>query len=91
MTDQQILQELETILEALGVHVRHEMLEGFSGGICTVNGRCCMFLDADTQPADQARLCAGEVMRKIDLDTIYLKPEVRHYLEQAAATDRGAE
>ena len=44
-----------------------------------------MFLDADTQPADLARLCAGEVMKKADLDTMYLKPEVRHYLEQAAA------
>ena len=90
MTDQQILQELETVLESLGVHVRHKTLEGFSGGMCTVNGRCCMFLDSEAEPADLARLCAGEVMRKADLDTVYLKPEVRHYLEQTAAAQRSS-
>jgi len=91
MTDQQILQELESILEALGIHVRHETLEGFPGGMCMVNGRCCMFLDASTQPADLARLCAGAVMGKTDLDTMYLKPEVRRYLEQTAASGRTIE
>lgn len=85
MTDEQILQELEAILEALGIHVRHETLEGFPGGMCMVNGRCCMFLDARTQTADLARLCAGAVMKKTDLDTMYLKPEVRRYLEQTAS------
>jgi hypothetical protein len=88
MTDQQILQELEALLEALGIHVRHETLEGFRGGICMINGRCCMFLDACTQPADLARLCAAAVMRKIDLDTMYLKPEVRRYLEETAVSGR---
>jgi hypothetical protein len=86
MTDHQILQELESILEALGIHVRHETLEGFPGGMCVVNGRCCMFLDASAQPADLARLCAGAVMKKTDLDTIYIKPEVRRYLEQATTS-----
>jgi hypothetical protein len=84
MTDQQILQELESILEALGIHVRHETLEGVPGGMCLVNGRCYMFLDASTQPADLARLCASAVMKKTDLDAMYIKPEVRRYLEQSA-------
>ena len=85
MTDEQILQELEAILEALGIRVRHETLEGFPGGMCMVNGRCCMFLDDRTQPADLARLCAGAVIRRMDLDTMYLKPAVRRYLEQASS------
>jgi hypothetical protein len=88
MTDQQILQELEAILEALGIHVRHETLEGFSGGLCTVNGCCSMFLDACAQPADLARLCAGAVTSRADLDTMYLKPEVRRYLEEAVGSGR---
>jgi len=88
MTDQQILQELEALLEALGIHVRHELLEGFSGGICMVNGRCCMFLDDCTQAADMARLCAGAVMDTVDLDTMYLKPEIRRYLEESAVSGR---
>ncbi len=88
MNDQQILQEMEALLEALGIHVRHEPLEGFSGGICMVNGRCCMFLDDCTQPADMVRLCAGAVMEKVDLDTMYLKPEVRRYLEETAVSGR---
>ncbi len=84
MNDQQMIQELEAILEALGIRVRHETLEGFAGGLCTVNGRCCLFLDAATQPADLVRVCAGAVRQKADLDAIYLKPEVRRYLEQTA-------
>ena len=81
MNDQQILQELEGVLEALGVQVRHEMLEGSSGGMCTVQGRSCMFLDVSAQPSDLARLCAIAVMGKADIDRMYLKPEVRRYLE----------
>jgi hypothetical protein len=88
MTDQQILQELEAILEALGIHVRHEKLEGFSGGLCTVNGCCSMFLDACAQPADLARLCGDAVMSRVDLDTMYFKPEVRRYLEEAVGSGR---
>jgi hypothetical protein len=84
MTDQEMLQELEIVLEACGIQVRHEMLDGFSGGLCTFKGRCCMFLDACTHPADLARLCAGALMRTIDIDAMYLKPEVRRYLEETA-------
>ena len=88
MTDQQILQDLEALLEVLGIHVCHEPLEGFSGGSCMINGRCCMFLDDCKQPADMARLCAGAVMGKVDLDTMYLKPEIRRYLEETAVSGR---
>ncbi len=86
MTDQKILQELEALLEALGIQVRHEPLEDSSGGICMINGRCCMFLDSCTPPADLARLCAGAVIRKIDFDMVYLKPEIRRFLQEAAAS-----
>lgn len=88
MTDQQILQELEGMLEALGIQVRHEALDGSPGGMCTVNGSCCMFLDTCGQPADLARQCAGAVMGRVDVDTLYLKPEVRRYLRAAAVPGR---
>ncbi len=84
MNDQQILEELEAALEALGIHVRHEVLEDSIGGLCMVKGRCCMFLDAGAHPADQARLCAGELRKHAAIDTVYLKPEVRRFLEQTA-------
>ena len=85
MEDRQMLQELEALLEALDVQVRHESLGDVPGGICTVNGRWCMFLDPFMQIADQARLCAEGIIKKADIDTLYLKPEVRRYLEQASA------
>jgi len=87
MNDQQILEELEAVLEALGIQVRHEALDGFGGGLCTINGRCCLFLDTCAHPAELARLCAGELRKKADLDTVYLKPEVRRFLEQSASAD----
>jgi len=86
MNDQQILQELEAVLESLGVHVRHETLEGFPGGMCRVNGRCCMFLDTSAQPAELALLCACAIRGKVDLESLYLKPELRRYLDEAATT-----
>ncbi|MBM4310102.1 MAG: hypothetical protein FJ119_04030 [Deltaproteobacteria bacterium] len=91
MNDQQLLQELEALLEALGIRVRHETLEGFAGGMCTVNGRCCMFLDATAQPSDSARLCARELRKKIDLETLYLRPEVRRYLEETESAGVAAQ
>jgi hypothetical protein len=87
MNDQQILDELETVLEALGIHIRHEALEDSVGGLCMLNGRCCMFLDAGAHPADKARLCAVELRKQADIDTMYLKPEVRRFLEQTAPAD----
>ncbi len=85
MNDQQILDELEALLETLGVRVRHEALENSPGGMCTVNGRCTMFLDVSAQPSDLARLCAGELRKRGDVEAVYLKPEVRRYLEKTAS------
>lgn len=85
MNDQHILQELETVLEALGIRIRRETLEGSPGGLCRVNGRPCMFLDTSAPAADLAGLCAETIRSHIDLESVYLKPEVRRFLEQTPA------
>ncbi|MBP8303258.1 MAG: hypothetical protein KBE04_03920 [Phycisphaerae bacterium] len=84
MTERQILEEILRVLETHGLEVRHEGLGGSSGGLCTIHGRAVLFLDDQAPVEDQLDLCAKAVRKVVDLETCYLKPQVRQAME-----DRG--
>ncbi len=81
MNQQQILEELVSILEMNGIQVRDEPLSGQRGGLCTVRGRSIMFLDSDTDAQDNLDVCAEAVGRAINIEELYMKPQVRRYIE----------
>jgi len=85
-----ILEELEDVAERLGLDVRAEK-GNFRGGRCIVGGEELIMLNKRHQPETQLAVMA-EALREAPLDTIYLKPAVRHALEETwAAQDAASE
>jgi len=85
MNKQEILEELLEILEANHVTVRNEPLGGCGGGLCIIKGERIFFVDTEAQSADTAALCAEAVLKLVDIEKIYVKPEVRSFVEEHSA------
>ena len=82
MNEQQILEELLGLLAANDVIVRTEPLGGTGGGLCTIRGQTIFFVDTQAPSADMAAICAEAVARAVDTEKIYIKPEVRQFIEK---------
>jgi hypothetical protein len=82
MNKQQILEELLVLLEADGVVIRREELGGSGGGICALKGQAVFFLDTQASSAETATLCADAVLKKVDIEKVFIKPEVREFIEK---------
>ena len=81
MNDEDVLNELLTILEANNVHIRHEHLGGSGGGLCTLKGQHYFFVDSEAPSFEMAVLGAKALNITVDTEKIYLKPQVRQFLE----------
>ena len=81
MNEQRILEELVVLLEGAGVKIRHEPLGGRGGGLVSVQGRRMFFVDTEAASVEVAMLCAEAVVTLLDIETIYLRPEVRQFIE----------
>jgi hypothetical protein len=84
MNDQRILEELLALLEANHVKIRSEPLGGRGGGLASMKGESIFFVDTQASSADVAALCADAVRKLVDIETIYLRPEIRLFLESNA-------
>ena len=81
MNDQRMLEELLSLLEANNVAIRSEPLDGSGGGLCTVKGQSFFFVDTQAPSAETAAICADAVSKVVDIESIYIKPEVRQFIE----------
>jgi len=81
MNEQRILEELLALLEARQVKIRREPLGGRGGGLAVMKGESLFFVDTDAPSAEVAALCADAVARLLDIETVYLLPEVRRFIE----------
>ena len=81
MNEQRIVDELLTLLEANGVTIRNEPLGGSGGGLCIMKGQSIFFVDTQAQSADIAPICAEAVSKVADIEKLYIKPEVRQFIE----------
>ncbi len=89
MNEHRILEELLVLLEANGVTIRREALGGSGGGLCTVKGRSIFFVDTQASSAESAAVCAGAVPKVVDIEKIYIKPEVRQFIENHCNSEKG--
>jgi hypothetical protein len=87
MNSQSILQQLVSLLADNSVQVRSEPLGGAGGGLCNVKGKNIFFLDTQAPTAESATLCAQAVGRLVDIESIYLRPEIRQYIENSMKTE----
>ena len=81
MNDQRILEELLALLEANGVVIRNEPLGGGGGGLCTVKNQQIFFFDTQASSAVMAAVCAEAVAKVVDVEQVYIKPEIRQFIE----------
>ena len=81
MNEQQILEELLALLESNGVTIRNEPLGGSGGGFCTIKGRQILFVDTQAPSIATAAVCAEAVPKVADIEQIYIKPQVRQFIE----------
>lgn len=87
MNSQAILQLLVTLLEENGVQVRAEPLGG-GGGLCNIKGRDIFFLDTQAPTAESTALCAQAVGRLVDIESIYIRPEIRQCIEDSLQAEK---
>lgn len=85
MNEQRILEELLEILEANGVTIRHEPLGGGAGGLCTIKGQHIFFADSQSSSADTAAAAAEAVRKVVDIEKVYIRPEIREFIESGFA------
>jgi hypothetical protein len=81
MNEQRILEELLALLEANNVTIRREPLGGTGGGLCTIKGEQIFFVDTQAPSAESAALCAHAAARVVDIEKIYIRPEIRQFVE----------
>ena len=86
MDEHHILKTLVDLLEANRIKVRRELLEDGPGGLCRIGRKRILFLDSRAQPNDQAKICASALAEVVDIDNIYLLPDVREFVEKKTNT-----
>jgi hypothetical protein len=82
MDNKAILDELLELLEGNGVKIRKDSLGGGSSGLCKIRDEAFFFADMDSSSYEISVSCAKAVNEIMDIETIYLKPEVRCFIEQ---------
>jgi translation initiation factor 1 (eIF-1/SUI1) len=81
MNEQRLLDELLALLEQNNVTIRREALGGGGGGLCTIKGQAVFFIDTQAQLAELAATCAEAVSKAVDTEQVYIRPEVRQFIE----------
>jgi hypothetical protein len=82
MEEQAILEQLLAILEQNGIKVRTEPIGLVPAGLCKIKGKTVFFVDKNAEAAEVAAICARAVLETIDIQNIYLKPQIREFLEK---------
>ncbi len=75
------MEELLALLESNSVAIRDEPLGGNGGGLCSVKGQQIFFVDTQAPSEIVAAICAQAVPKVVDIEQVYIKPEVRQFIE----------
>ncbi len=82
MDNKSILDDLLDILEKHNVKIRKDSLGGGGSGLCRIKDQHIFFADTDSSAYELAVSCARAVGKVVDVESIYLKPQVRSFIEQ---------
>ena len=91
MDEQRILEELLALLETNGVTIRSEPLGGRSGGLCAIKGQQFFFVDTQATSTEAAAVCAEAVSKLLNIEKLYIRPEVRQFIENQVVSKRSVE
>lgn len=82
MDERQIMDVLLVLLEERGIQIRCEPLGGRGGDVCIMGGKKILFLDTEASLGEQAAVCARAMGQLIDIEEVYLRPQVRDFIRQ---------
>jgi len=78
-----LLKQLEELAERMSIAVRYENIAGKdspgSGGLCRIEGRYVLLVQARAPLSEKIRVVA-KALRRFDLSEIYVKPVLRDLL-----------
>ena len=81
--------EMLELAQRLGIPVRHAKLGGAGGGLACIKGKRQLFLDLDADPADQLEQTARALAGVAELETVYVRPDVREMIDGYAGRGGG--
>jgi DNA helicase-2/ATP-dependent DNA helicase PcrA len=76
-----LLMKAVELLESNGVKIRKDSMGGGAAGLCKLKEGYYFFVDTDCGNYENALNCAKAVKEIIDIETIYLKPEIREFID----------
>ncbi|MBN1787510.1 MAG: hypothetical protein JW806_03865 [Sedimentisphaerales bacterium] len=82
MDNKSILDDLFDVLEKQNVKIRKDCLGSGGSGLCKIKGQNVFFADMDSSTYEIAVCCARALAEVVDIESIYLKPQVRSFIEQ---------
>jgi hypothetical protein len=80
----ELLDYLIELARRLGFEIREEWLDGTGGGACVIKGQRILFVDQSLSPADRVDQIARSLRGSEELAKIYVLPEAREVLGEAA-------
>ena len=81
MNTKELLKELETIIEELGIELCYERNIHGNGGFCVLKGRKIIILKNSLDTLERVEKLL-EILREQDLDSIYVPPVIRGLIEK---------
>jgi hypothetical protein len=84
MDTRDITEELVALLEQNGVNIRREAMGGGGGGLCVIKEKKIFFVDTECPAAEMNAICSHAVNELLDIESIYIRPQVREFLEKEA-------
>lgn len=83
MKQEEIIEELHSLAQQLGVSIRYDRGD-FEGGYCILKEQKLLLVNKRLMPGRKAAILAI-AMQEIGLDNVYLKPALRAFIEDEVA------
>ena len=80
MTNELILQGLETLIQNLSIDLRYEKGD-FKGGLCKIKNQAVIIIN-DKLPIDKKIKIMAKELKLLNLEQIYIRPALRKVIEQ---------
>ena len=82
--------ELLDVARRIGITVRHVRLGGNGGGLAKFKNQRQLFIDQDATAIDQLEQTAKALAKLDELQTIFIRPDVRKLIDESTAADAKA-